>query len=135
MDKPRNLSLVRRRWGIEIEGVEQLPAGTPVLVRTASGREWPAQLGEVAHVLPASIVYHRIDAARDSALAAIRAWNLLCQDPTTRQVADYCGWSIFRAADELDRLRRRDEVWSVVVSLPGGLARRWRIVNPEARCA
>lgn len=128
--KPRNLSLSRVRWGVEIDGTEALPAGTAVLVRTSRGAEFPAVLGEVAHRLPASMVYHRIDRARDCALEAIRSWNLLCQAPTTRQVAEYCGWTMFRAVDELHRLRRLDEVWSTLVNIPDGLTRRWHLKIP-----
>jgi len=128
--KPRNLSLSHTRWGIEIDGTEALPAGTAVLVRTSRGAEFPAVLGEVAHTLPASIVYRRIDRARDCALEAIRAWNLLCRAPTTRQVAEYCGWTMFRAVDELHRLRQRDEAWSTLIEGP---TRRWHLKESQSR--
>ena len=128
--KPRNLSLSHVRWGIEIGGTEELPAGTAVLVRTSRGAEFPAVLGEVAHKLPASIVYHRVDRARACALEAIRSWNLLCQAPTTRQVAEYCGWTMFRAIDELHRLRQRDEVWSTLIEGP---TRIWHLKESSCR--
>lgn len=49
-------------------------------------------------------------------LDAIRAWNALSQAPTTRQVAEYCGVTRFRAADELSRLRRRRLVWRTLTA-------------------
>ncbi len=62
---------------------------------------------------------------------AIRAWNDLCQAPTTRQIADWCGVTRFRAADELDRLRRQRLIWSTLTAD----GRRWHLVAEQKRAA